>query len=290
MLVYLNGEFLPSARAQVSVDDRGFLFGDGVYEVIRVSDGAYFQGEPHLNRLERGLQELSIRWPDGMDGEKLLTTGAHLLAQNCLLEGEATVYVQITRGAAMRTHHFPLATTPPTAYLSTARFLPPYELREQGAAAITYPDIRWMRCDLKTVNLLPNVLAKQHAVAVGATEAIFVREGVITEGSSTNAFGVIRGEIRTYPRCNYILPGVTREVIIELAAELGLPVRESPIKMAEIGRLDELFVTGTTTDVLPIVQLDGRPVGDGRPGPITRALQEALMARIAGAAGAAGAR
>ncbi len=145
-----------------------------------------------------------------------------------------------------------------------------------------------MRCDIKTINLLPNVLAKQRAVELGAVEAILVRDGVVTEGASTNVFGVIDGELRTHPKSQAILPGITRDVVLELAAELELPVRETPLRIEDRERLDELFVTGTTTDVLPIVQLDGQPVGGGRPGPVAQALGEAFAARLAGAAAVRG--
>jgi D-alanine transaminase len=165
-------------------------------------------------------------------------------------------------------------------FLSASPFTPNEAQRANGATAVTYPDIRWSRCDLKTVNLLGAVLAKQHAVAAGSLEAVFIRDGVITEGSHTNVFGVIGGELRTYPRCNYILSGITRDVVLELAIEEGVNVREAPILQQDIGRLDELFVTGTTSDVTPIVQLDGRAIGTGRPGPIARRLGDALQRRL----------
>ena len=282
MLVYLNGEYLPREQARISVDDRGFLFGDGVYEVIRVSNGILFEAAPHLRRLERGLKGLGIEGSDGMDADTVLKIAEHLLRENDLQEGEATVYLQITRGAAPRTHQFPADGTQPTVYASTAKFSPPPKLREQGAAAITSPDIRWTRCDLKTVNLLPNVLAKQAAFNAGVTEAIFIRDGMVTEGASTNTFGVLDGEMRTYPRCNYILPGITREVIFQLADQHRISFSETPILVEELHHVDELFITGTTTDVLPIVRLDGRMIGKGVPGPITRTLQEALAVRISG--------
>ena len=289
-LVYLNGELVDRAQAVVSVDDRGFLFGDGVYEVTRAVRGVLFEAERHLRRLERGLRGLQIE-TSGVDFGALLDVSERLLHDNDLVEGEATVYLQVTRGVAVpRTHHFPPAGTRPTVYLSAARYTPPTELRARGAAAVTVPDIRWARCDLKTVNLLPNTLAKQYALAAGAAEAIFVRDGVVTEGANTNVFGVAGGELRTYPATNYILPGVTRDVVLELAAEQGVVVRQAPLLAGELDQLEELFVTSTTTDVLPVVQLDGRPVGDGRPGPVTRALYEALAARMAGAAAGLGAR
>jgi D-alanine transaminase len=283
-IVYLNGEYLPRTEARISVDDRGFVFGDGVYEVTRALDGALYEAQAHLERLERGLRGLEMGSREGIDGDGLLEASERLLRENDLLQGHASVYLQVTRGAASRTHQFPPASTHPTVYLSASPFTPAAELHERGAAAIAHPDIRWSRCDLKTVNLLPNVLAKQHAVAAGATEAILIRNGVVTEGSHSNVFAVFDGALRTYPRCNYILPGITRGIVLELAAELGIPASETPILAEELANAEEIFLTGTTTDVMPIVRVDGAEVADGRPGAITRALQEAHASRLAGLA------
>ena len=277
-VVYLNGEFLPRERATLSVDDRGFIFGDGIYEVTRVVNGRLFEADRHMRRLQYGLRGIGI--DPHLTPEQIIDIHYHLIRENGLTSGEGTVYLQITRGAAPRTHYFPPASIPPTVFLSASSFMPNHAQREQGATAVTYPDIRWSRCDLKTVNLLGAVLAKQHAVAAGSLEAVFIRDGVITEGSHTNVFGVIDGELRTYPRSNYILPGITRDVVLELAIEEGVAVRETPIFQQEIGRLDELFVTGTTSDVTPIVQLDGRPVGSGKPGRITSLLAAALDRKL----------
>jgi D-alanine transaminase len=287
-VVYLNGEFLPRERATLSVDDRGFIFGDGIYEVTRVVNGRLFEADRHMQRLQYGLGGIGI--DPRMTPEQILDVHYRLIQENGLTTGEGTVYLQITRGAAPRTHYFPPASTPPTVFMSTSPFTPNHEQRERGATAVTYPDIRWSRCDLKTVNLLGAVLAKQHAVAAGSLEAVFIRDGVITEGSHTNVFGVIDGELRTYPRSNYILPGITRDVVLELAVEQGVAVRETPILQQEIGRLDELFITGTTSDVTPIVQLDGRPIGTGEPGRVTRTLTAALERRLYAAKPAGDAR
>ena len=281
-VVYLNGEFLPRERATLSVDDRGFIFGDGIYEVTRVVNGKLFEPDRHMRRLQYGLRGIGI--DPRLTPDEIIDIHHRLIQENGLTTGEGTVYLQITRGAAPRTHYFPPASTAPTVFLSASKFAPNLVQFEQGASAVTYPDIRWSRCDLKTVNLLGAVLAKQHAVASGALEAVFIRDGVITEGSHTNVFGVIDGELRTYPRSNYILPGVTRDVVLELAVEEGITVRETPILQQEIGRLDELFVTGTTSDVQPIVQLDGRPVGSASPGHITRQLAAALDRKLYGTA------
>lgn len=282
-IVYLNGEFLPRGEACISVDDRGFLFGDGVYEVTRALHGVLLEAEAHLERLQGGLAFLQIG-SESSTSEGLLTISERLLAANELLEGHATVYVQVTRGAAPRTHHFPPAGTPPTIFASASRFVPPTALHEVGAAAITHPDLRWHSCDLKTVNLLPNVLAKQHAVTAGATEAVLIRNGTVTEGSHTSVFAVIDGVLRTHPRAAWILPGITRGIVVELARASGVPVEERPILVEELKDAEEIFLSGTTTDVMPITKLDDHVIGTGNPGPITRMLQAAYAARITGAA------
>ena len=203
MLVYLNGEYVDSSRALVSVDDRGFLFGDGVYEVTRALRGRQFEAGRHVQRLRRGLAGLDLRWPFAHDDEPV-EIGERLLRENGLADRDATVYLQVTRGAAPRTHHFPPADTAPTVYLATRPFSAPQELRARGADAITHPDLRWARCDLKTVNLLPNVLAKQAAASVGAFEAVFVRDGMVTEGANTNVWVVADGVARTHPTTHAI--------------------------------------------------------------------------------------
>lgn len=275
-LVYLNGRYLPRAEAVVSVEDRAFLFGDGVYEVTRAYKGTLIEAARHLRRLERGLAGLALSFtPDALPD-----ISARLLADNGLTTGEVLVYWQVTRGVAPRLHQFPAAGTAPTVYASAAPFTPPHARRGAGVSAISHPDIRWARCDLKTVNLLPNVLAKQAAVAAGAYEAVLIRDGAVTEGSTTNVFGVLDGVIRTAPRTNYILPGITREVVLELAHREGLHVREDPLLAEDLPRLSELFLTGTTNDVMPVVTLDGRAVGDGRPGPIAGRLYAVLAAHF----------
>ena len=281
-IVYLNGQFLPRNEAKLSVDERGFFFGDGVYEVTRVVRGHLFEWDRHARRLTRGLRELRLE--PGLDLDSLRTLQERLIRENDMLEGQGTVYLQITRGAAPRTHHFPPPGTPATVFLSASPFVPPDGVRARGVAVMTYPDYRWSRCDLKTVNLLPAVMAKQFAADHDAFESIFVREAVVTEGSHTNVFGVIEGTVRTYPNSNYVLPGVTRDVVIELAHEAGIPVSETPIYLHEIEVLEECFLTGTTSDVMPVVAIDGKPVGGGRPGPITMQLYEALAKRLADAA------
>lgn len=279
MLVYLDGQYLPQEEAKVSVNDRAFLFGDGIYEMTRAIRGRLFEEDLHWTRLQDGLRAVGIQAPN-VDKGRIREVYQHLLRENGLAEGDGTVYLQVTRGSAPRSHPFPSPAGEPTVYSFANRFTIPADLRRDGVAAITHPDIRWSRCNIKSVNLLPNVIAKQRAVEAGAWEAVLVRDGAITEGALTNVFGVLDGELRTYPRSNYILPGVTRDVVLELARDLNIPTRETPIFSDQVGRLEELFLTGTTTDIQSIVQLDGRQVGDGVPGRVSRALLDALMDRM----------
>jgi D-alanine transaminase len=282
--VHLNGEFLDREQARLPLDDRGFLFGDGVYEVSRAVRGRLFEPESHWERLAAGLKALSIPISEYLDPQRLDGLCRQLIEENELGESDATIYLQITRGAARRSHGFPVSGTRPTIFASATAFELPRRLREEGTAAITHPDIRWARCDIKSVNLLPNVLAKQRAIDAGAFEAVLLRDGAVTEGASSNIFGVVNGELRTYPLSNYILPGVTRKVVLELARELGIEVHQRPLYAEELPRLEELFATGTATDVQPLVQLDGRPVGTGRPGPVATGLRQALERRMGTAA------
>jgi D-alanine transaminase len=280
-IVYVNGSFVPRAEARVSVEDRGFVFGDGVYEVLRVINGRPFATRFHNERLRRSLEGIRISLKGSDNPERFVEIGKELLRQNALVDGEATLYMQVTRGATTRSHNFPPAETEPTVYISAARFTPYKDLAESGAVAITLPDQRWGRCDLKTLNLLPNVLASQIAKEKGAFEAMLIRDGIVTEGTRTNFFGVVDGVLRTHPLNNHILPGITRSVLRDLARQVKIDLDESPIRVDEIPRLSELFLTGTTTDVMPVVTLDGKTVGKGRPGPLTRQLQKVLAESLA---------
>jgi D-alanine transaminase len=286
MLVFLNGRFVAKDQAHISVDDRGFLFGDGVYEVIRARWGRLFESQAHFERLTAGLQALRLPAPSE-DTTTLQAVCRELLERNGLLSGDATIYLQVTRGVAPRAHQFPNPATPPTLYVAANPFTPSYAAQAEGVRAITHPDIRWARCDLKTVNLLPNAWAKQAALDAGAAEAVFVRDGVLTDGASSNVFAVIGGELCTPPLSTYLLPGITRRVVLSLAATLGLAPRERPIVLSELYAAEELFLTGTTTDVTPIIRLDDRPVRDGMPGSVTRTLQRALRDRLDACAGRA---
>lgn len=280
MLAYLNGKVLARSSATVSVEDRGFIFGDGVYEVWRVVNGRLFETERHLARLTFGLRELRIAQPDVLTIGGIEQIADQLLRESGFAEGEATFYVQVTRGAAPRAHQFPAATIAPTVYATVNRFNPPEELRGRGATAITIPDVRWMRCDIKTIQLLPNVLAKQAAVERGAIDALMIRDGVVTEGSHANVITVLDGTVRTHPTNHLILPGITRAIVLDLARGFGIPVSEKPFTESDIARLDELFLAGTTTDVMPIVRVNDRPVANGSPGPITMRLLKAFRAYL----------
>jgi D-alanine transaminase len=278
VLVYLNGDLVPAAEARVSVDDRGFLFADGLYEVARVYGGRPYELDEHLARMARGLEALQIA-VDDLAGVR--TTALRLLEENEVRD-DGVIYIQITRGAAPRAHHFP-ADTPPTVYIAARPYSPyPAGHWEDGVEAITIPDTRWPRCDIKSIALLPNVLANQAAHEAGAFEAIFVRDGVITEGSHSNVWGVRDGALLTYPACNYILSGITRDRVFELAAELGIEAREEPVRIEEITDLDEIFLSGTTTEIMPVTRVDGQDVVDAEPGPVTRKLFEAFRAALPG--------
>jgi D-alanine transaminase len=270
MIVYFNGAYGSKDGVRVSPDDRGFLFGDGVYEVARTYGGKLFALDRHLDRLRYSLDQMRI---DGVDLEGLKGVCAELLRRNELTTRDAVVYLQITRGAAPRTHAFPKPPAPPTVYGYAAPIVPKFDPLK-GVAAISVPDVRWARCDIKSVSLIANCMANQQAAEAGAFEAILVRDGVALEGSHTSLFAVIDGEVRTAPLTNYVLPGITRAVVIELCHANGIPVRETPVFAHQLWQAEEVFVAGTTTEVLGIVQLDGRPVSGGRPGKITNRLRE----------------
>ncbi len=280
-VVYLNGEYLPAGEARISVNDRGFLFGDGVYEVTPAYRGRIFRWERHLDRMRRGLAAIGIDF----DAAALAEVNRGLLAGNDLERVPvAYVYVQVTRGIAPRTHAFPDPPVPPSVYGFAGRYdRPAREVWERGFKAVTVPDQRWALAEVKAVALLPNCLAQQAAVEAGASDAIFVRDGIALEGSHNNLFAVFGGVVATAPRSNYILHGVTRDLVIELAGELGLPVEERAIPLRELYRADELFFTGTTTEVRPSVQVDGRMIGEGRVGPVARALYDAFLEATGGA-------
>ena len=274
---YLNGRYLPTEEATIPVDDRGFLLADGVYEVTPAYRGRFFRLDEHLERLRFGLRELRI------DFDVELLPGIHrrLLEENDLQGEEVSfVYVQVTRGVAPRTHAFPEGDVRPTVYAFGKAFRrPPRERWERGFTCVTVPDRRWSRVDIKSIALLPNVLAQQAAVERGADEALLVRDGVALEGAHNNVFAVLDGVVVTHPATNLILHGITRRFVLELARELDRPVAERPIQVEELRDAEEVFFTGTTTEVKPMVEVDGRPVGSGKVGPVARELYDAFLGR-----------
>src|SRR3954470_14471616 len=236
--VYLNGEYVPHGSAVISVDDRGFVFGDGIYEGIRAIEGRIFEWQAHADRMVDGLTGIRIEF--GADRVAALhAVCERLLHDNQLTTGDAFLYLQVTRGAAPRNHGFPPAGTPPCVYVSATRLARRVDQQQAGVAAVTHPDLRWARCDWKTINLLGSVLARQAALDAGAFEAVMLRDGVVTEGASSTIFGVVDGVLRTHPLGHRILPSVTRKVVMALIAELRLPIEERAITEAELRGADE---------------------------------------------------
>lgn len=285
MIMYLNGQYVPREQALIPVEDRGFIFGDGIYEGVRSVGGKMFEWAAHADRFENGLKGLRINFSRAQI-DALEAVCERVVQENGLVDGEAFLYLQVSRGAAPRTHFFPAATVAPTVFVSASKLVVPRKMREEGCSAVTFPDMRWKRRDWKTVNLLGNVLARQAASEAGAYEAILHEDGVVTEGAATNVFAVFNGVLQTHPLTERILPGITRKVVMALVAELGIPVREEPIPFARLTKADELFVCGSTTDVTPVVKVDGTPVGNGKPGPISEKLRDAFEARLYGSVGA----
>jgi D-alanine transaminase len=273
---YLNGSFLPLEQAQISPLDRGFLFADSVYEVLPAFGGRMFRFREHFDRLNRSLTAIRLAPPHTHEEWFALLT--ELIGRNGA-NADMYLYVQVTRGAEYgRNHTFP-ANVKPTVFAMASQ-LPTLtaEIVERGIEAITVEDFRWGRCDIKTTALLANVLMKQQAADAGAKEAIIVRDGEVLEGSSTSLFAIADGIIATPPNSHRILPGTTREVVIELAASLSLPVEVRRLSIEEMLRADEVWLSAATRDVLPITRIDGRPVGSGKPGPLWKRLSDAFVA------------
>lgn len=274
-IAYINGRYVPRSQATVSIEDRGYVFGDGVYEVIPVQNGGLVTAERHLDRLDQSLTELRIAPP--MSRAALGFVLREVIARNGLRNG--TVYIQVTRGVAPRDHKFPKHAAP--SLLVTARHwkAPTQALLSEGAAIITVPDQRWARRDIKSINLLPNVLAKQAAVEQGAYEAWQVDDsGNVTEGASTSAWIVSKnGALVTRPNGIDILPGITRAIVVDVVRDLGLTLELRPFSLAEAHDAREAFLTSVSNFVLPITRIDGKAVADGKPGPIAQRLRHAYL-------------
>ena len=270
-ICYLNGEFLPLAEARVPVLDRGFIFGDGVYEVIPVYGRALFRLKEHLARLAYSLKSIRLANPhDDATWRTLLRT---LVDRNPW--EDQSVYLQVTRGVAPRSHEFPKSPVAPTVLMiANPLRSPTAEQRTQGVAVVTREDYRWRRCDIKSVSLLANCLLRQEAEDAGAAETLLIRDGWVTEASSCNVFLVKDGVIATPPKDNLILPGITYDLVLELAREAGIPAEVRRVAATEPASADEVWISSSTREVLPVTKIDGRAVGAGKPGPVyARVLQ-----------------
>lgn len=275
-VAFINGTFVPMAEAKVSIEDRGFQFGDGVYEVIRTYKGRPFELEAHLARLDRSATALDLKQPYSHDEwTRHILEGIRRAAYP-----EAKIYVQITRGVAPRDHAYSDDATP-TVVMTVREFHPlDRSVQVAGVEAITTEDIRWGRCDIKSVNLLANVLARQQVKQAQVFEAILVNEGLVTEGAVSNVMVVQGGTVVTAPQGSRILSGITRAVVLDLARSEGLPVQERFVSQADVYEADEVFLTGTTVEVLAVIRVDGKVIGDGRPGPIAQRLATRFTSRV----------
>lgn len=273
---YVNGRFLPLEEATIPVTDRAFLFGDGVYEVIPIYAGRPFRLSAHLARLQRSLEALHIANP--LDDAQWRALVEALATRNG--GGDLSLYLQISRGAPpTREHGFPALPVTPTVvgFCQPLKALPDSYLRD-GIAAVTLPDERWAHCDIKSTALLANVLLKERAYAAGAVEAILIRGGQVTEGASSNVFAVVDGVACTPPQDQHILPGVTRDLVLELAREQRLPARFAAVSQSQLQEAEEVWVCSSTRELLPVTTLDGAAVGDGRPGALWQRFHQCLQA------------
>lgn len=283
-ICYVNGQFVPREQAQVSIEDRGYQFGDGVYEVVRFHGRKGLRLVPHLKRLIRSSEALRIT--GGSTVEEWLKI-IDELAEKCNIPTDpnhvTALYLQVSRGVAPRNHLFPKESIQP-AEVAGFRMAPKHapEARENGVKLSTQPDERWNRCFIKAIALLPAVLSKQAAIEAGAYEALLVRDGVVTEGGATNVFCVRDGVVYTHPEGPYILSGITREVVFEAAKKAGIILREEPVRYEDFLASDEAFITSTTMDIMPVTSIDDdKIIGDGKVGPVTKALIQAFNEIVA---------
>lgn len=276
-IVYLNGEFLPKEAATISPSDRGFNFADGVYEVVKYYNGKAFRYSDHYYRLQRSLAEVEIDYPET---EKLESVFSDLLVKNNLQNQHAGVYLQITRGQHSRVHHFPTRIKP-TVYAFVFDLPSCTDKLKQGIKVITHDDIRWQRCDIKSVSLLPNTMLYNKAVSSGAAECIMIRDGIVTEATHSSVFAVQDGVVVTRPLSNAILPGITRKVVLEICAENNILLEECLFSKDELLKMDELFITGTGSEITPVIQVDNASIGNKKPGEITRMIQKKFFELVA---------
>ena len=272
----VNGAFLPIDEAVVSIEDRGFQFADGVYEVVATYDGRPYAMEEHLRRLDRSLREIRIDFD---------VSGIPALVEEGIRRSgfdETLIYIQVTRGVAPRNHEFPDRPQEPTVVMTVKQLeRPEPHLYESGVKVITTRDLRWKRCDIKSIALLPNILAKQLAHEAGAYESLLIDDrGRVTEGSSTSSFMVAGGVVSTSPSGPHILPSITRGILLEIIRDLGIPLHERLCQVEEYRSADEVFLAGTSTEAMPVVQVDDTRIGRGRPGPLTLRVREAFLSRV----------
>ena len=273
-IVYLNGEFMPIDEAKVPVLDRGFIFGDGVYEVIPVYGKRLFRVDEHLSRLINSLNATKIQNPYSESEWKQYLN--QIVTKHTAQD--QSIYVQVTRGVAKRDHAFPETITPTVFMMSNPLKAIDVDTFNKGVKAITLDDIRWQYCNIKAITLLPNILLKQTAIEEGAQEAILIRDGEVTEGSASNIFIVSNGVIKTPPKSSRLLPGITRDLIVELAQKNHIDYIESNFSRPELSAADEIWLTSSTKEVLPIVKLNDKTIGDGKPGPVSRRMYDIFQA------------
>ncbi len=277
MSVYFkDGQFTEREGLTISVDDRGYYFGDGIYEVIKVYGGELYTADEHINRLFQSAAKVKITIP--YTAVQLVEIARELVSRTNISVGH--IYMQITRGSSPRTHQFPEPAVAPVVMAYAVSNPRPVAAIENGVAVKSVEDIRWLRCDIKSLNLLGNVLAKQEAHEAKCVEALLHRDGIVMEGSSSNMFGVKDGTLYTHPATNLILNGITRQVVLGLCTELGVPVEEKSFTLEEAFDMDEFFLTSTTSEVTPVTSIDGHPVGLGIPGALTIKLQQAFALQI----------
>jgi len=276
-IVYLNGEFLPIADAKISVLDRGFIYGDGAYELVPVYARRPFRMTQHLARLQRTLD--GIRLPNPHTPEQWQEKIVRLISHQPF--DDQAIYLQVTRGVAKRDHAFPRGVTPTVFMMGNPLPTPTREQVERGVAVVTAEDNRWRRCDLKTTSLLGNVLMRQLAADAGAAETVMFRDGWLTEASSSNVLLVIDGTIVAPPKDNLILPGITYDAAFEFAADAGLPIQTRPVSREQALAADEMWLSSSTKEVIAVTTVDGRPFGGGAPGPVFKRMHEVFQARKA---------
>ena len=276
-ITYFNGKFIPKNEVRISPDDRGFLFADGIYEVIRWYKGFFYDMESHITRLRRSLEEVRIQWSEA---DSFPHVAEELIRLNNLQNLPSIVYLQVTRGEAKRTHAFPSPPVNPTVYAYAGDFVPDSSIMSSGISVILMKDIRWSRCNIKSVSLLPNILCFQEAREAGCFESVFVRNGLVTEGSHSNIFFVIDDILFTHPESDHILSGITRKNVLRIARESGIKAIEAAVSESRLAEIREAFITNTSAEITAVTSIGKMRVGTGTPGPLTRLISEKFIAEV----------